>query len=279
MNSQKTQNSMIQSVRPQYDIEDAPTGVGDPDIPNPDLEELLSDRADDGVAATKADAIADLKSRDDMLGFWMQAVGDGTRLEGARNDPIEQRTPLEIAYASGVDETMEFPERVDIAAHLFAQHFGLHIDPSRGHQAKSNSQLYEEEMDDVVGAVDTRYGDMDDEIDRLDDGWDTVSFQERRMEAASILESNRLSYCWVQFVVDDTSWIVHAIADRIGSVDVAPGSIEWLRGVDERIDTPIGQYIAPTALTQHLRVAENMAHTSPSEIGQRTLDIGPGAYQ
>ena len=260
-----------------FDLSEAPPAVSQPDKADPTLQKNLANGLDEGVVEVREKAIEKLTNADNLLGFWIQVIGDGTRLSGAYDSYIERLTPLRVAFATSVSTDLDFSERAMVTGTLFDQHFSLQTDPS-GYPDISDQRLYEHEMKGLVEAVEDRYGAVDDP-DFLGSGNEEESFEYGRERAASILDSDRISYLWVQLVMDDSSWFKAGIRKHLLSSDAPFDSLNWFRGVDPRLrESSVEPYVTPALMAQHLYVAAKTIPASPAQVGQNTLSTDPNIY-
>lgn len=235
------------------------------DDPDSALTEVLTTGLDDDEAFWRSrDRARELLDSDDIAGFWLQGIGDGSPVAG-HDDPSERVTPHCVGHVAGYEDRLDDEGVGELAATLFAHHLGV----------KTNAQVAGFDTDVVlVDQIQRLTTGADAHLNALgEDAADQVSavdFEAQRHRARRLLDADRLTTFWLQIVRKNPDQVVvtagpQADADgRASRVETwATRPIEYVFGSLEAIDTTTHSQLFTQCLTQHLTVA---ALTSGREV-------------
>lgn len=221
--------------------------ASDSGTPNPELVTLLEDDTDEEFEDARHQAIEKLREAD-IVGFWFQAVGDGSQLDQASGDSLEQLTPDQVAHLAGYADHLDHADVTDIALHLFSHHIGLWVTPLdvKIEPSESPEQPIREELRDFVAALDQVDAARRTESVHLPE---PVSLSKRRKQAISLLETDNLSEFWLQLLTDDGKDVIFTVGfePQFSRVE----DIEYVRAVASSMGPMLNHTLSLEFLLQH----------------------------
>lgn len=244
---------------------------------NDTLVEILVNDVDADFHNGRAEAITKLETLD-IAAFWLQAVGDGSPLEVATHDTLETRTPHRMAWEAGFDDTLGHQKISQIAHQLFAHHIGMMVTPA--HESVSDRAALDNFLAPSTEYANELYADATDDTEK--DAWDEMQYPRPTAlddavdDARSLLESESLTYFWIQVLCDVGS---SSFVMQIGG----PSAEEQNMFVDHPIEYIVGipHALAPNdevninlqSLAQHLSYGARVTDESVEEFASAALDM------
>lgn len=250
--------------------------------PDPGLVALLDTEFDEAFHDGRDDAIEKLSSLD-IAALWLQAVGDGSPLDAASHDPLETKTPHRMAWQAGFDDTLDHHKITQISHQLFAHHLGTIVTPV-GKSVSDRAALDNILQPSLEYATDL-YGGEDNPAEE----WEAVqyprptSLDDTTENARSLLETDSLSYFWMQILCDtgSSSFVmqVGATAEEEESPTMfIDHPIEYVVGIPRALNTAGEMDLSMQSLAQHLSYGARATDESLDEFSEKalnmTLDLG-----
>lgn len=276
--------------RQQARIEELVEPLADTESPNADprLAGFLTDGPDEQFEQVRQDAI-DALSQSDVVAIWLQAIGDGTPLDHARENAIEQRTPHNVLSLAGYDDDLTHPEISQIVLQLFTHHVCVFTSVPRRRSPAAGIEAFEQQgreairntLDLSTAAAEQMYvsanSDSDIGTETVADLFEPRSLVEQRERAIAILDQEELATFWVQVMTRSELVSLHIPGiDEAGqpTIDKMPDSpVEYFQARPTNADFELAQQLAMETAGQHHYVAATALEQPIESIAEQAIEM------
>jgi len=246
--------------------------------PDPSLEASLEAGLDDGFYQDRDNARRILESSE-IVGFWLQGVGDGSPLPDTDPVPPDCSTPHQLVHIAGFSDDLKYDSIRELIVRLTGHHFGVLTDTTVAGNFPDG--IIDVMISSILTYIQTTFQDATPTIDEYQV---SVSLETQLRRADRLLANERLTGFWLQVMLVDSDSSRYLVNGPVDPIDPAgpwtmsehighPIEFMWVEPLDQ--DDITHSQLGAEYLAQHAFVGARMTDLPISEFLDEVRAIVP----